>query len=114
MVNSISTFGFGDGPPAGEQTTVVLLVRHADRAAGPGDDPPLNAEGHRRAEALVAAIGHARPSAIITTQTRRTIETALPSAVAFGVEPQQVPIDPQNIEQNVAAVAAAVRSHSGQ
>jgi hypothetical protein len=32
--------------------TVVLLVRHAEKAAQPGDDPPLTQDGRRRAEAL--------------------------------------------------------------
>ena len=51
--------------------TVVLLVRHAEKAAQPGDDPPLTQDGRRRAEALAGVVKDAHPTAIITTQLRR-------------------------------------------
>jgi broad specificity phosphatase PhoE len=93
--------------------TVVLLVRHAEKAALPGDDPPLTQDGRRRAEALAGVIIDAHPTAFITTQLRRTVETAQPSAAAVGVTPEVVPVTATNTQQNAADVAAAVRKHLG-
>jgi phosphohistidine phosphatase SixA len=95
-------------------TTIVVLVRHAEKAAGPGDDPPLTPDGRRRAETLAAIVKDARPTAIITTQLHRAVETAQPSAAASGVTPETVSIDPAKIPQSVATVAAAVRKHAGE
>src|SRR4030088_168667 len=75
-------------------TTIVVLVRHAEKAAGPGDDPRLTPDGRRRAETLAAIVKDARPTAIITTQLHRAVETAQPSAAASGVTPETVSIDP--------------------
>src|SRR5262245_7952006 len=77
--------------PDGSSPTVVLLVRHAEKAAQPADDPPLTQNGRRRAEALAEVIKDAHPTAIITTQLHRTVETAQPSAAATGVTPEVVP-----------------------
>jgi len=95
-------------------TTIVVLVRHAEKAAGPGDDPRLTPDGRRRAETLAAIVKDARPTAIITTQLHRAVETAQPSAAASGVTPETVSIDPAKIPQSVATVAAAVRKHAGE
>jgi broad specificity phosphatase PhoE len=93
--------------------TVVLLVRHAEKAAQPADDPPLTQDGQRRAEALAAVVKDARPTAIITTQLRRTVETARPSAAAVGMTPEVVPISSTTTQQNAVEVAATVRKHPG-
>jgi broad specificity phosphatase PhoE len=93
--------------------TVVVLVRHAEKAAQPADDPPLTQDGHRRAEALAAVVKDVRPTAIITTQLHRTVETALPTAAAVGVTPEVVPVSAANTQQNAADVATAVRKHAG-
>jgi broad specificity phosphatase PhoE len=93
--------------------TVVLLVRHAEKAAQPADDPPLTQDGHRRAEALAAVVKDARPTAIITTQLHRTVETAQPTAAATGVTPEVVPVSAADRQQNAVDVAAAVRRHPG-
>jgi broad specificity phosphatase PhoE len=94
--------------------TVVLLVRHAEKAAQPGDDPPLTQDGRRRAEALAEVVKDAHPTAIITTQLRRTVETAQPSASATGVTPEVVPVSSTTAQQNAVEVAAAVRKHAGE
>jgi broad specificity phosphatase PhoE len=110
----------GIAAPAQAQTTqpeasatVVLLVRHAEKAAQPADDPPLTQDGRHRAEALAGVIKNAHPTAIITTQVRGTVETAQPSASATGVTPEVIPVSAANTQQNAADVAAAVRKHPG-
>ena len=94
-------------------TTVVLLVRHAEKAAHPADDPPLTPDGRRRAEALAVVVKDAQPTAIITTQLRRTVETAQPSAATAGVTPEVVPVSLATTQRNAVDVATAVRKHPG-
>jgi phosphohistidine phosphatase SixA len=110
----------GIAAPAQAQTiqpeasaTVVLLVRHAEKAAQPAGDPPLTQDGRRRAEALAGVIKNAHPTAIITTQLRRTVETAQPSVAATGVSPEVVPVAAAATQQNAVDVAAVVRKHPG-
>src|SRR5215469_8009200 len=99
--------------PDTSATTVVLFVRHAEKAAQPVDDPPLTQEGRHRAETLAGVVKDAHTTAIITTHLRRTEETAQPSAAALGVTPEVVPVSAGNTQQNAVDVAAAVLKHPG-
>ena len=94
--------------------TQVILVRHAEKASEPSDDPPLSALGAERAQALAATLRDAGVTAIITTQLRRTRGTAQPLATANGLTPEVVPSQRGERETHVAAVAAAVRRHAGE
>jgi broad specificity phosphatase PhoE len=89
----------------------VLLVRHAEKAATPADDPPLTAEGEARARDLLDVVRDARVSAIITTQFARTRGTARPAAVPLGISPEVVTAGGATHAQDVAA---AIRKHAGQ
>ena len=71
--------------PVAETTTTVILVRHAEKAAAPVDDPPLTAEGEARAGALVEVLRGAGVAAIYSTRTKRTQSTAAPAATALGI-----------------------------
>ena len=88
----------------------VVVVRHAEKAAAPADDPPLTAEGQGRAQALFQAVRDARVGAIITTQLLRTRSTAEPTATALGIRPEVVTAGGATHAQDVAA---AVRAHAG-
>jgi len=68
------------------QTSVLFLVRHAERAAEPADDPGLTPEGAERARELARLLGQAGITRIHSSDTRRTLETARPLAEASGVE----------------------------
>jgi len=97
------------GPPA-----LVLLVRHAEKATDGGDDPALSSAGAQRAKALAAALADSGVTAIVTTQLRRTGETAAPLAAARQLTPEVVRIEKgEEIPAHAAAVAAAVRRHPG-
>jgi phosphohistidine phosphatase SixA len=76
-------------PRAGE-FPIVVLVRHADTAAQP--DRPLSGAGLKRAQDLAAALRNAGVTTIITTQLRRTRETAQPLAAALGLTPQVIEV----------------------
>ena len=88
--------------------TVVVFVRHAEKAATPADDPGLTAAGRARADALSEALRDARVDAIITTQYERTRNTAGPLALAQHVTPVVVQAG-TDTPAHVREVAAAVR-----
>jgi broad specificity phosphatase PhoE len=98
----------------GVSPTTVIVVRHAEKAAGQGDDPHLSDAGSARARALARSLKDAGVSAVITTQWMRTAETALPTAREAGVTPEVVPVVWDSIPRHAAAIAAAVRRHSGE
>ncbi len=94
---------------AAQEPTVVILVRHAEKAAEPANDPPLTPAGEARAAALAAALREARVSGIVSTQFRRTLETAAPLARGLGLTPDTVRAGGQSAAQHAQAVAAHVR-----
>lgn len=91
-------------------TTTVILVRHAEKAAEPANDPPLTAAGEARAKMLLEAVRDAGVSAIITTELLRTRATAQPTAAALGITPEVVSARGAAHAQDVAA---AVKKHAG-
>jgi phosphohistidine phosphatase SixA len=90
----------------------VLLVRHAEREWG-GEDPPLTPAGQARAQALAQTLRDAGVTAIITTQWRRTIDTAEPLATLLKITPEVIPVH-EDARKNVEEVAAAVRRHKNE
>ena len=103
-----------------EQPAAVIIIRHADKAAEPRNDPGLTEAGLKRAQDLIAAIGDAGVTGIITTQMRRTQETARPLATKLGVTPEVVaiPADPdgrvsRDVSAHLTALAAALHRYAG-
>lgn len=91
--------------------TLVVIVRHAEKADAPVHDPVLTATGTERANALATALKDAEVAAVLHTPTTRTRDTALPVARQFGLTPEVLPLGPAM--QHAAAVADAVRKHPG-
>jgi len=92
--------------------TVVIIVRHADKAAAPANDPPLTAIGAERAQALAEFLKDARVGAVLHTPTTRTRETARPTAERFGITPEIIPGGSMQVVS--AAIVEMVRKHAGQ
>ena len=105
---------FGCGTPRGTDQLAsarqVFLVRHTEREWD-GDDPPLTPQGDARAQGLAAALRDAGITAIITTQWRRTRDTAKPLAAILRIAPEFVPVYEGKALENSLAMAAAVRRH---
>src|SRR5215468_862619 len=101
------TVGSADAP------ALTVLVRHADRATSPADDPPLTAAGMKRAEDLAAALHDTKFSAVIATDFIRTRDTARPVASALGIVPETVPRKGQPADQHIKAIEGAVHRHAG-
>ena len=93
-------------------STVVIIVRHADKAAVPANDPPLTAVGVKRAQALAEFLKDAKVGAVLHTPTTRTRETARPSAERFGLTPEIIPTGPAPVV--AAAIVNMVQRHAGQ
>ena len=91
--------------------TTVILVRHAEKAAAPAEDPPLTRAGRERAQALMAIAREAGVTAIITTQFARTRETAHPAAEALKITPEVVTTMAGG--QHAQNVARAALAHPG-
>jgi broad specificity phosphatase PhoE len=72
-------------------TTTVILVRHAEKALGTIEDPPLAPEGEQRSERLAQMFGERTGAghldAIYVTNTRRTQQTAAPLAARLRLVP---------------------------
>lgn len=101
-------------PSLGAQSaTTVYIVRHAEKAANPVNDPPLTEIGQDRALALKEVLADAKISAIISTPTIRTTTTAKPLADALGLTIETVPVQ-GSIAAHAGQVAAAVKAKAGQ
>jgi broad specificity phosphatase PhoE len=98
---------------AQQQPATVILVRHAEKAAAPADNPPLTAEGSLRAEALVRVLRNAGVTAIYSTPYARTRETAAPLAAALDLQITETPIYNRKVASYADSVAARVRREGG-
>ena len=94
-----------------QSATVVIVVRHAERAPGSGD-PPISDIGQARASALAEIGKLTGVSAIVTTELQRTRQTAAPLAEALKITPVVVPTQADRAK-HAAEVAAAVRQQAG-
>lgn len=65
---------------------VILLVRHAEKAADGTSDPPLTDRGLRRAECLAGLLARFEPTHLLATQYQRTQATLRPLAAASSLE----------------------------
>src|SRR5213595_2060484 len=70
---------------------VVVIVRHAEKAANGGSDPDLSSAGRARADELARILKDSGITAIFTSELKRTQETAAPTATSIGVTATVVP-----------------------
>ena len=62
-----------------------IVLRHAEKAAGPADDPQLSPLGVARAERLATLLGSTDIAAVYASDTRRTRQTAAALAARRGL-----------------------------
>ena len=112
----LSSFVFAQ---TSEPVTTVFLVRHAERAEEPRQDPPLTEQGVARSQALARLLGAAGIKAIYTSQFSRTKLTAEPLANKLGVTPTALslkisPTNPRQIaEESTKETVDKIMSHVG-
>jgi len=95
----------------GAQTTTVIVVRHAEKAAEPASDPALTAAGSARADALAEMLKDAGVQAVISTAFQRTKMTAAPTAAKFGLTTELV--DARAPDHPKAVAAGILANHKG-
>lgn len=95
--------------------TVAYIVRHAEKATTPPEDPTLTAEGQAHAVALADRLGAQPIVAVFSTDTTRTRQTAAPLAEKLGLTVQiySSPADlAALIKSTYAGKAVAIVGHS--
>src|SRR4026207_25936 len=102
-----------------EVVTTVFLLRHAERADEPRQDPPLTEKGVARSQALARLLGNAGIKAIFTSQFTRTKMTAEPLAKQLGIPATAIslktsPSNPRAIaEESTRETVDKIMSHAG-
>lgn len=92
--------------------TTVFIVRHAEKAPEPADDPVLSDIGQRRAADLAAILADAGVDAIFVSELQRTSLTAQPLARQLGITPVVVPVR-TGADGQAKAIAEAIRTTYG-
>ena len=77
-----------EAPGVAQEPVVVYLVRHAEKAGGNTDDPPLSLAGQIRVRVLWQLIGGAALTHIHTTDFKRTRDTIRIFAEEHGIDPE--------------------------
>lgn len=107
-------------PQAEFKPITVYLVRHAERADEPRQDPPLTEKGTMRSQELARILSNANIKAIITSQYLRTKLTAEPLAKQANVPVTSIslslnPSNPRMIsEQSTAEVTNKILERGGE
>ena len=108
-------------PAEGEaKVTTVFLVRHAEKADAPAQDPALSEAGRQRAEALARLLQSAGVKGIYTSQFQRTRQTAEPLARRLGVTASPValgvkPSNPREVtEESIRELTKKIEAHAGE
>lgn len=99
-------------PLAQAPLRAVIVVRHAEKAAAPKDNPPLSPAGTASAQALLDALRDAGITTIITTDQVRTRETAAPLLAALHLKGVVVPRT-KDPKADAAALRDGVRKAGG-
>ena len=81
---------------APHDATVVVVVRHAEKATDDPRDPTLTEAGQARAQSLARRLAITGLDAAYATQYRRTQLTAAPAAAQAGIEVSVRPADASN------------------
>ena len=65
--------------------TTIFVVRHAEKATTPGNDPDLSTEGKARATELAKLLKDQKIAAVFTTSYKRTSQTGEPTLKQAGL-----------------------------
>jgi broad specificity phosphatase PhoE len=101
------------------RTTTVYLVRHAEKAAQPPEDPPLLEAGVTRSRELARVLSEAGITAVYASQFLRTKQTAAPVADRLGLEVETIPVktvtsDPGGVaRESIHGIVEAIYGNDG-
>ncbi len=97
------------------EPTTVFLIRHTEKDLTTKHDPELTEAGRMRAQQLADMLQYVPLVAVYSTDTKRTVQTAMPLATNAALEIQKYAVgDLQEIDwqQLYAGQAVAVIGHS--
>jgi phosphohistidine phosphatase SixA len=123
LLQSVATNVKVKAHPATEdnfKVTTVFLIRHAEKAEAPREDPPLNDSGRLRSQALSRILGQSDIKAIYTSQYQRTIQTAEPLAKQLGITATSLPLkmsqsNPREVsEQSIKEITGKIYERAGE
>jgi phosphohistidine phosphatase SixA len=101
------------------KVTTVFLMRHAEKADAPPEDPPLSEKGNLRAQELTRMLEGAGVKAIYTSQFLRAKQTGETLAKKLGVPVNPVslkmsPSNPRQVsEQSIAEIVNKIYERAG-
>lgn len=98
--------------PSAPPATTVYLVRHAEKAATPPDDPPLTAQGAERATDLADMLAEAGVVAVYSSQYRRAHGTAAPLAQRLGLDVMVLEIAGPDVAATLRAQARQIAAEN--
>lgn len=93
-----------------QDSTVVVVVRHAEKATDDPRDPSLSEAGKARALALAAKLAGNGLDVAYSTQFKRTQQTAAPAAEQAGIEVSIRPVDAKTAASYDADLARDLRA----
>ncbi len=100
------------------QTTTVWVVRHAEKATTPANDPDLTPEGRARAAALAKQLKRQKIAAVFATPYKRTTQTGESTLKKAGLSevktynPSDLPVFAKQVLQEYAGKNVLVVGHS--
>ena len=98
-----------------DATTVVIVIRHAEKASDQGSDPSLTENGTKRAQALIDVVGDATVSAIYSSQFKRTQDTVAPLAEHLDVPVTTMEVSGANLSTYPQELADDIlQNHRGE
>jgi phosphohistidine phosphatase SixA len=101
------------------KVTTVFLIRHAEKADAPKEDPPLDEKGKLRSQELARMLAGAGVKAIYTSQYLRTKQTGEALAKQLGLTITPIPLqmsqaNPREVsEQAIAEITGKIYEHAG-
>lgn len=93
-----------------DDATVVIVVRHAEKATDDPRDPTLSESGQARAQALAAKLAGNGLDVAYSTQFKRTQQTATPAAKQAGIQVSVRPVDAKTAASYDADLARDLRA----
>jgi broad specificity phosphatase PhoE len=98
--------------PDGKNETTVYVIRHAEKMSEQERDPDLSERGRARAESLAVQLRDSGVNMILTSNLKRTIQTAAPLARLRHITPKIIPIE-SSVDAQVQRTANEVLKHPG-
>ncbi|MCS6192022.1 histidine phosphatase family protein [Shewanella baltica] len=94
------------------ENRLIILVRHAEKADTPANDPQLSPKGEMRATSLITALSRTPLSQLIATQYLRTQQTLTPIADARHL-PVTIVEAARPIEEHIQQIVEQVHAVQG-